>query len=177
MPSDVAVYGFQLRRRWGPSQVDEENAYSNLCIFRNGHLIYGRCVIATASKLRILIADDEPLILSVVKQILESEPHLRVVGQALDGPQAVTQAEALRPDVIVLDLNMPTMSGFEVARRIRTRHPNSAIVILSSHKNDQFIAEARAVGARAYVEKSDAADELVRAVESAAKGEEFFLVL
>jgi DNA-binding NarL/FixJ family response regulator len=134
-------------------------------------------VATKASNLRILVADDHPMILRMVKEILEAEPHLQVVGEATDGPQAVTQAEALRPDVIVLNVNMPTMSGFEVARRIRTRHPNSAIVILSSHKNGQFIAEARKVGARAYVQKSDAADELVRAVEAAAKGKDFFLAV
>jgi DNA-binding NarL/FixJ family response regulator len=134
-------------------------------------------VTATASNLRILVADDHPVILKMVKEILEAEPHLQVVGEAKDGPQAVTQAEALKPDVVVLNVNMPTMSGFEVARRIRIRHPNSAIVILSSHKNGQFIAEARKVGARAYVQKSDAAEELVRAVESAAKGKDFFLAV
>jgi DNA-binding NarL/FixJ family response regulator len=134
-------------------------------------------VAATAFNLRILVADDHPMILRMVKQILEAEPHLRVVGEATDGPQAVTQAETLKPDVIVLNVNMPSMSGFEVARRIRTRRPNSAIVILSSHKNSQFIAEARNVGARAYVQKSEAADELVRAVESAAKGKGFFLAV
>ena len=132
---------------------------------------------ATVSNLRILVADDHPMILRMVKQILEAEPHLRVVGEAIDGPQAVAQAEALRPDVIVLNVNMPRMSGFEVARLIRTRHPNSAIVILSSHKNGQFIAEARNVGARAYVQKSDAAEELVRAVVAAAKGQDFFLAV
>jgi chemotaxis response regulator CheB len=65
-------------------------------------------VTAIASNLRILVADDHPMILRMVKQILEAEPHLQVVGEAIDGPQAVTQAEALRPDVIVLNVNMPT---------------------------------------------------------------------
>jgi DNA-binding NarL/FixJ family response regulator len=129
------------------------------------------------SDLRVLVADDHPIILRVVKEILEAEPHLHVVGEAKDGIQAVTQAEALRPDVIVLNVNMPRMSGFEVARRIRYRYPNAAIVILSSHKNGEFIAEARRVGASGYVNKSDAAEELVRAVESAAKGGDFFLAV
>jgi two-component system, NarL family, response regulator NreC len=68
------------------------------------------------------------------------------------------------------------MSGFEAARRIRSRFPDCAIVILSSHKDEQFIAEARKAGAKGYIEKSDADEQLVRAIESAVKGEEFFVV-
>ena len=68
------------------------------------------------------------------------------------------------------------MSGFEVARRIRNRFSDCAIVILSSHKDDQFIAEARKAGANGYIEKSNADEQLVRAIESAVKGEEFFVV-
>jgi CheY-like chemotaxis protein len=125
---------------------------------------------------RILIADDFPTILQMVKQILNAHPGFEVVGEAPDGHHAVALAAALKPDVIVINVNMPTMSGFEAARRIRSRLPDSAIVILSSHKDKQFIAEARKVGAKGYVGKSDADRELVRAIESAVKGEEFFVV-
>jgi DNA-binding NarL/FixJ family response regulator len=84
--------------------------------------------------------------------------------------------EALKPDVVVLNVTMPMMSGFEAARRIRTRFPDCAIVILSSHKDEQFIAEARKAGAHGYIEKSDADEQLVRAIKSAVKGEDFFVV-
>jgi CheY-like chemotaxis protein len=126
--------------------------------------------------LRILVADDNPTIMRVVKQILGAHPGFEVVGEARDGQQAVTQAEALKPDVIVINVTMPKMSGFEAARRIRSCLPDCAIVILSSHKDKQFIAEAREVGANGYVVKSDADRELVHAIESAVKGEEFFVV-
>jgi CheY-like chemotaxis protein len=125
---------------------------------------------------RILVADDFPTILQLVKDILNAHPGFEVVGEARDGHHAVALAETLKPDVIVLNVTMPTMSGFEAARRIRSRYPECAIVILSSHKDEQFIAEARKAGAKGYIEKSDADQQLVHAIESAVKGEEFFVV-
>jgi DNA-binding NarL/FixJ family response regulator len=126
--------------------------------------------------IRILVADDQPTILEVVKKILNAHPGFEVVGEARDGQHAVSQAELLKPDVIVINVTMPTMSGFEAARRIRVQFPDSAIVILSSHKDKQFIKEARRAGAKGYVEKTNANEQLVSAIESAAKGEEFFVV-
>jgi CheY-like chemotaxis protein len=126
--------------------------------------------------IRILIADDQPTILKMVKQILQAHSGFEVVGEARDGCQAVTLAVALKPDVIVLNVTMPTMSGFDAARLIRGQLPDSAIVILSSHKDKQFIAEARKVGARGYVQKSDADSELIRAINTVVKGEEFFFL-
>jgi CheY-like chemotaxis protein len=126
--------------------------------------------------IRILIADDQPTILKMVKQILQAHSGFEVVGQARDGHQAVTLAEALKPDVVVLNVTMPTMSGFEAARLIRVHLPDSAIVILSSHKDKQFITEARKAGARGYVQKSDADRQLIRAINTVVKGEEFFFL-
>jgi DNA-binding NarL/FixJ family response regulator len=130
----------------------------------------------TRPTIRILVADDQPAILEIVKRILKAHHGFEVVGEARDGQHAVSLAESLKPDVIVINVTMPKMSGFEAARRIRIQVPDSAIVILSSHKDKQFIAEARKAGANAYVEKSDADEQLIRAIESTVKGEEFFLV-
>jgi len=126
--------------------------------------------------IRILVADDHPTILEMVKTILKAHHGFEVVGEARDGQHAVSLAESLKPDVIVINVTMPKMSGFEAARRIRVHVPDSAIVILSSHKDKQFIEEARKAGANGYVGKSDAAEQLIRAIESTVKGEEFFLV-
>jgi DNA-binding NarL/FixJ family response regulator len=131
---------------------------------------------ATGRNVRILIADDHPTIMKMVKRILNAHVGFEVVGEACDGHHAVTLAETLQPDVIVLNVTMPTMSGFEAARRIRVQVPNSAIVILSSHKDQQFIEEARKAGANGYLEKTDADEQLVRAIESTLKGQEFFFV-
>jgi DNA-binding NarL/FixJ family response regulator len=130
----------------------------------------------TTCTVRILVVDDHPTIMEMVKQILNAHPGFEVVGEARDGQQAVTLADALKPDVVVINVTMPKMSGFEAARHIRSRSPDCAIVILSSHKDQQFIAEARNVGANGYLGKSDADRQLVHAIESAVKGEEFFVV-
>ena len=130
----------------------------------------------TNRNVRILVADDFPTILQLVKDILNAHPGFEVVGEACDGDHAVVLAEALKPDVVVVNVTMPMMSGFEAARRIRSRLPDCAIVILSSHKDKQFIAEARNAGASSYIEKSNADEQLVRAIESAVKGEEFFVL-
>jgi DNA-binding NarL/FixJ family response regulator len=131
---------------------------------------------ARRRKVRVLIADDNPTIMGMVKKILNARPGFDVVGEASDGQQAVILAESLKPDVIVINVTMPKMSGFEAARRIRVHVPDSAIVILSSHKDQQFIAEARKAGANGYVQKSDADDQLVSAIESTMKGEGFFVL-
>lgn len=132
--------------------------------------------VHTKSAIRILVADDHPTILEMVKGILTAHPGFEVVGEARDGAHAVSLAEILKPDVIVINVTMPKMSGFEAARRIRVHVPDSAIVILSSHKDRQFIAEARKVGANGYLAKTDADAQLIRAIESTVKGQEFFVV-
>jgi DNA-binding NarL/FixJ family response regulator len=111
-----------------------------------------------------------------VKKILKAYTGFEIVGEARDGQQAVSLAESLKPDVIVINVTMPKMSGFEASRRIRVHVPDSAIVILSSHKDRQYIEEARKAGVNGYVEKSCADSQLVGAIESAVKGEEFFFV-
>jgi two-component system, NarL family, nitrate/nitrite response regulator NarL len=125
--------------------------------------------------IRILLADDQPTILRMVRMILKEYPHLVVVGDAPNGADAVVMVATLRPDVVVLNVTMPKMSGFEAARRIHAESPSVAIVILSTHKDAQFIAAAKACGARGYVDKQNAATELVHAINRTARGEEFFL--
>jgi len=130
----------------------------------------------TKPPIRILIADDHPTIRETVRAILNDQPGFEVVGEAQDGEQAVSLAESLKPDVIVINVTMPKMSGFEAARRIRAHFSDCAIVILSSNKDRQFIAEARKAGANGYVEKSNADGQLIQAIESTVKGKEFFFV-
>ena len=125
--------------------------------------------------LRVLIADDHPTILQMVRKILDEHPNLSVVGEAADGTEAVELAEELRPDVVVINVTMPKMSGFEAARRIHEKTPLTSIVILSTHKDASFIAMARQSGATGYVSKSAAANDLVRAIETTTAGGEFFV--
>lgn len=119
-------------------------------------------------EVRILIADDQAAIRFAVRRILNAHPRFKVVGEATDGIAAIEQTEAIRPHVVVLNITMPRKNGLEAAREIRNVAPNTAVIILSTHADEQFIREARTCGASAYINKSDAGIKLVQAVESAA---------
>ena len=116
-------------------------------------------------RLRILVADDHAVIRKSVRQILESQAHFEVCGEARDGAEAVAEAQRLKPDVVVLNITMPVLDGIAAAREITVKLPESAIVILSSHADKHFVEHAKKSGARAYVAKSKAGEALVRAIE------------
>jgi DNA-binding NarL/FixJ family response regulator len=120
---------------------------------------------------RILVVDDHAVLRTAVRRLLESRSEFEVCGEAADGAEVVEKAAELKPDVVVLDIGMPKMNGFEAARKIKVVSPRSQIVILSSHKDKQFLEQARNVGAVCFVPKSEAERELVDAVKMAAGGE------
>lgn len=131
----------------------------------------------TASqRLRILIADDQHLIRKRVRSILEDQSNFEVCGEAINGAIAIKEAQKLRPDVVVLNIVMPVLNGFEAAREIRKYLPESAIIILSSHADKCFIEEARKIGIRSFVAKSKAGDALVKSIEAAISGKDFVLI-
>ena len=111
-----------------------------------------------------------------VRTVLEGHHRFDVCAEAADGAEAIKQAMRLKPDVVVLNITMPVLSGLEAAREIRVRLPQSAIVILSSHANEQFIEEAKRVGARAYVTKTKIGEALIKAIAEAVDSEDFVLV-
>jgi|ERR1700730_5066443 len=127
-------------------------------------------------RVRVLIADDHQVIRKIVRSTLEAHPHLEVCGEATDGAQTIEAAKKLKPDVVVLNVTMPVVNGFEAAREIRTSLSEAAIVILSSNADRRFVAEAKKIGVRAYVAKSGVGEALVKAVESAVMGEDFVLL-
>ena len=108
-----------------------------------------------------------------MRALLESEPDFSVKGEAGDGLEAVRLAECLHPDVLVLDLMMPGLTGLEVLRIVRKRSPQTRVVVLSMHGNNAFIAEALKNGATGYVLKGSDEKDLVRAVREAAAGTRF----
>jgi DNA-binding NarL/FixJ family response regulator len=120
-------------------------------------------------RVRILIVDDHDALRKAIRNLLESV--FEICGEATNGMEAVEKAAELKPDVVVLNILMPVMDGFETARTIRTVSPRSRIVILSSHTDKRLLEEARNVGAVCYVPKSEAGRELVDAVNAAAGGE------
>src|SRR5271154_7297938 len=117
--------------------------------------------------LRILIADDHPVIRKHVRRILEEQPSFSVCGEAYDGVEAIEESQRLKPDVVVLNVSMPILNGLDAGRKIKAELPETAIVILSSNADKHFIEEAKKIGARAYVAKSRAAEALVTAIERA----------
>ena len=129
-----------------------------------------------ASTVRILVVDDYEPFRRFVRSTLGERPDLLVIGEASDGLEAVRKAEALKPNVVILNVTMPVLDGFEAARQIRKKLPEVAIVILSSNADKQFIEEAKKIGVRAYVPKNEAAVALVKAVEAAIRNEDFFIM-
>jgi DNA-binding NarL/FixJ family response regulator len=127
-------------------------------------------------RVRILIADDHPFVRKTVRSTLEEHPHFEVCGEAADGAKAIEEADKLKPDVVVLDVSMPVLNGFEAAREIKEKLPQSAIVILSSHVDRCFVEQAKKLGARAYVAKTKLGEALVKAIETAVLGEDFVLI-
>ena len=132
--------------------------------------------LARVPRLRILIADDHPVIRKIVRATLERHPHFHVCGEAMDGGQAVEKAREIKPDVVVLNVTMPVLNGFEAAREIKKHVPETAIVILSSHADRHFLEVAKTMGVRAYLPKSKVSEALVKAVEAAGDGEDFFIL-
>jgi len=127
-------------------------------------------------RVRILIADDYPAIRECVRYTLEAHPRFEVCGEAEDGAKAIEEARRLKPDVVVLNVSMPVLDGFQAAREIKATLPETAIVILSSSVDKGFIEEAKKVGARAYVPKTELGKALVKAIETAVLGGDFVLM-
>lgn len=124
--------------------------------------------------IRILLADDHTVMRRGLRLLLESRPEFSVVSEASDGRQAVEQAEALRPDVAVLDIGMPQLNGIEAAQRITNALPHTAVVILSMHSDEGYVLRALKAGAKGYLLKDSAEGDLIEAIQSVHQGRTFF---
>ena len=122
--------------------------------------------------IKVVIADDHEGIRTLVREMLERNVRFEVWGEAADGAQAIHVCEITNPDVLVLNISMPVMSGLVAARELRNRMPKLAIVILSSFADNAFVQELKTIGVHNFVSKDRASDALVRAIEAALAGEE-----
>ncbi|KQP39895.1 response regulator transcription factor [Pseudorhodoferax sp. Leaf274] len=129
------------------------------------------CPAPQIRRLRLLIADDQPLIRRALAMTLGVEPDIEVVGQAVDGQDAIDQALALQPDVVVMDLQMPRVSGVVATREITARLPAVGIVVLTTFDHDDLVFEAIRAGARAYLLKDAAEDEVLETIRAVQRGE------
>jgi DNA-binding NarL/FixJ family response regulator len=123
---------------------------------------------------RILVVDDKAYIRDWIRGFLAYQPEWQVCGEAEDGRQAVEQAASLKPDVIILDVSMPGMSGFEAARRILKASPRILIVILSLNDDRQYSEGAKECGAKGFVVKRETVKFLIPAISALPRGDDHF---
>ncbi|OLT17953.1 DNA-binding response regulator [Serinicoccus sp. CUA-874] len=124
----------------------------------------------TGTRLRVLLVDDQPLLLQGFSMILSTEPDVEVVGRAGNGLEAVASVAAYRPDVVLMDVQMPVLDGIEATRRIVAEHPEVKVVILTTFDRDDYLFDALEAGASGFLLKNAEADDLVDAVRAAAEG-------
>jgi DNA-binding NarL/FixJ family response regulator len=129
--------------------------------------------LVNARTTRIVVADDHEIVRQGLRTLLEAQPGWSVVGEASNGTEAVERAIELKPDVVVLDVSMPELNGFEATRRIREAVPQTEVLVLSVNDAEQVVRKALASGARGYLVKSDAGRELVAAIEAALRHKAF----
>jgi NarL family two-component system response regulator LiaR len=124
--------------------------------------------------IRVLVADDHAIVRTGIRHVLEGEPGFEVVAEASTGTEAVALALALRPDVAVLDISMPGLTGIQAAGELRRGSPETRVLILSMHDNTEYVLESLRAGVHGYLLKDGAAAELGDAVRAVCRGESFF---
>lgn len=125
------------------------------------------------SKIRVLICDDHTILREGIRLLLNAQPDIEVVGEASDGRDAVTQARTLKPDVILMDIAMPSLNGLEATKQIHRDDPNARVLVLTMYESDEYVAQMLEAGATGYVLKKVAGSELVYAIRAVHQGEAF----
>lgn len=120
--------------------------------------------------IRVLLADDHLLVRQGLCTMLQDSPGIEVIGQATNGCEAVQQADAFEPDIVLMDIRMPDMDGLEATRQIIEGHPNTAVVMLTIHDSEAFVIESLHAGAAGYVTKDCSRELLDHAIHAAVEG-------
>ncbi|NPD68962.1 response regulator transcription factor (plasmid) [Lichenicola cladoniae] len=122
------------------------------------------------TRARVVLADDHPVVLAGIKALLQATPDVDVVGEATSGAEALERVRVLQPDVAVLDISLPDMTGVELARRLAADCPAVRLLALTAHEDRAYLQQMLAAGSHGYLLKRSAADELARAVRAVAAG-------
>jgi two-component system, NarL family, response regulator NreC len=125
-------------------------------------------------KVRVLVADDHKVVRDGLRLLINGQKDLRVVGEAADGKEALEQARALKPDVVVMDLSMPRLNGLQATERLRAEQPAVKVVALTLHEDATYLLQLCQAGAAGYVLKRSAGDDLIQAIRAVAAGELHF---
>lgn len=123
--------------------------------------------------IRVMLADDHAVVRDGLRMVLESQDDIEVVGDAADGRQAVEQAKALRPDIVLMDIAMPNLNGIEAAPHIREAVPRTQVVMLSMHATSEHVSRSLQAGAAGFVLKESAGKEVIEAVRTVQRGHRF----
>jgi two-component system, NarL family, response regulator LiaR len=123
------------------------------------------------AKIRVVVADDHKVVRAGIRELLSDEPDIEVVGEARDGREAVELALAQLPHVVVMDINMPVLSGVEATRQIRAAAPSVRVLVLTAYQDDPYIYGLLDAGAAGYILKTAEGQEIIRAVRATAAGQ------
>ena len=125
------------------------------------------------SKIRVLLAEDHTIVRKGIRALLDDAPIVEVVGEAENGREAVAQAEALQPDIVLMDHTMPLLNGLEATRQIRKLLPHVQVLILTMHTNEEYVFQFLQAGAAGYLVKQTAPTDLITAIEAIHRGDSF----
>src|SRR6476646_5893936 len=124
--------------------------------------------------IRVLVADDHTVIRSGLRHLIERQSDLQVVGEAADGREALDLAQALRPDIAILDITMPKLNGIDAGKEMIAHLPNVGIIILSMHSDEAYVLKALRGGARGYLLKDSAESDIINAIRAVGSGKAYF---
>jgi DNA-binding NarL/FixJ family response regulator len=126
--------------------------------------------VGQVSTLRVMIVDDHPLLRGGIRRVLEAESDLEVVGEASDGKEAISMALELEPDIVLMDINLPTMNGLQATRELKTLRPDIGVIVFTAYHDETQALHAIQAGASAYFPKDVTAAELVNAIREVSQG-------
>src|SRR3989337_1184814 len=124
-------------------------------------------------KIRVLIVDDHGILRAGLRNFLNLQPDMEVVGEAAEGPEALEKVKRLEPDVVLMDISLPGMEGLDVTKKLKKTHPNVNVLILTMHEDRRYLYPALKAGASGYVVKRAADTELIDAIRAAYRGDVF----